>query len=102
MLERTLSRLLSNSTLRRLALVGGMLLFAWVAFFDSHSVVRRVRWYSEVQRIEEENAALEAEIERYRLLLEAGLSDDEVERIARTRYGMQRPGEAVYRLQAEQ
>ena len=66
------------------------------AFFDSHSVYKRVTWHREVTALEAENAQLRAEIERLEAELEQGLSDEEIERIAREQYGMQREGETVY------
>jgi cell division protein FtsB len=72
--------------------VGGV----WFLFFDSHSLVQRGQYYAEARELRAENAALQAEIDRLEAQLDAGLSDDLVEAIAREQYGMRHPGETVY------
>lgn len=86
-------------TRRRLLLVGLVGLLIWIAFFDSHSLLRRAGFSNERDRLEEENRLLRAEIEQIEAELERPLSDDEIERVARERYGMRRPGETVYRVE---
>lgn len=71
----------------------------WITFFDSHSLVKRVRWNQEVARLTEENKALRQEIEVLEERLAEPLSDDVIEKIAREEYGMRRPGETVYRVE---
>lgn len=92
----------SNTTLRRL-LVGGALcaLFVWIAFFDSHSLLRRYQWHQEHEQLTKENEELQQDIQRLRKQLDRPLSDSLVERIAREEYGMKRPDETVYRLQPD-
>jgi len=73
----------------------------WLLFFDSHSLLRRWTWHREHARLEAENQWLEAQILDLGASLEADLTDDVVERIAREEYGMRRPGETVYRVENE-
>ena len=71
----------------------------WFTFFDSHSLVKRVRWHQEAARLTEENEALRQQIEILEERLAEPLSDDIIEKIAREEYGMRRPGETVYRVE---
>ena len=87
--------------LRRNALILGLAaLGLWVAFFDSHSVYRRVSYSYELSRLTVENERLESENAALSARLEAGLDDATLERVAREEYGMRRPGERVYRVEA--
>ena len=79
------------------ALVG---LALWVAFFDSHSVLRRVGYARELDRLSAENERLVAENQALSAQIERGLDDATLERVAREEYGMRRPGERVYRVEA--
>ncbi|MBE2186538.1 MAG: septum formation initiator family protein [Rhodothermales bacterium] len=72
--------------------------FAWVAFFDTHSLMNRVRWSRELTRMEAENARLTAENARIEDEIAHADEPEVVERVAREQYGMRRPGETVYRL----
>lgn len=71
----------------------------WLMFFDSHSLIKRVSWHHEYVQLLEENAALEEQIKALEERMEQGISDEMVEQIAREQYGMQRPGETVYRVE---
>ena len=82
----------------RLFAAGLMALVLWVLFFDSHSVLRRVTYARELDRLTEENAALVAENARLASDVAEGLDDETVEQVAREQYGMRRPGETVYRV----
>ena len=84
----------------RLLAAGLLALVAWVLFFDSHSVLRRVSYASELDRLTTENAGLEAENDRLESAVARGLDGETVERVAREQYGMRRPGERVYRVEA--
>lgn len=75
-----------------------VLLVIWIGFLDSHSLLKRYQWHQDVQALKAENAALQAEIERLEAELGKDLTDEEVERIAREQYGMQREGETVHPL----
>ena len=86
---------------RRALLVGLAALGLWVAFFDSHSVYRRVSYATELDRITVENEQLAAENEALTDQLGRVLDDGTLERVAREQYGMRRPGERVYRVEAE-
>ena len=88
-------------TRRRLLLAGLVGVLVWIIFFDSHSLLRRAGFSNEKDRLEEENRLLRAEIERIEAELERPLSDDEIEQVARERYGMRRPGETVYRVEPD-
>lgn len=81
---------------RPIVLVAVGLLLVWLTFFDSHSFVRRALWWQESTELRRENEELSAQIEAIQASLEAGLTDEDVERIAREQYGMRRPGETVY------
>ncbi len=81
------------------ALVG---LALWVAFFDSHSILRRVGYARELDRLSVENEQLAAENEQLSAQIERGLDDATLERVAREQYGMRRPGERVYRVETPQ
>lgn len=77
------------------------LLGIWLLFLDSHSLVRRALWHHEYAQLRAENERLRTDIDALDETLEAGISDDEIERIAREQYGMRRAGETVYRVDAE-
>lgn len=85
---------------RRLLVAIATFTLLWLAFFDSHSLVKRFSWHQEHAELHAENEALLAEIERLEREIEKGLSDEVVEQIAREHYGMRRPGEIVYRVKA--
>ncbi len=82
-------------------LVGVLIVLAasWVAFFDSHSLVKRLRFNREYTRLAQENRRMRQEIEALRETLRTPPSDATIERIAREQYGMRRPGETVYRVE---
>ncbi len=84
---------------RRLLLIGLVALIGWLAFFDSHSLVRRVGYYHALRQISAENELLRAENTKLAEQVDEGLSDEMTERVAREQYGMRRPGETVYRLE---
>jgi cell division protein FtsB len=93
----------SKKTLRRW-LIGGVLcaLVVWIVFFDSHSLLQRYQWHQQRDQLAQENQQLQQEIERLRNQLDRPLTDSLVERIAREEYGMKRPNETVYRLEADE
>ena len=94
---------LSRRSVRKGLLVSALLfLIAWVAFFDSHSLVKRWTWHRQAVELERQNEALRAEIEALRRQLDAGLSDEAIEQLARERYGMRKPGETVYLIEEAQ
>ncbi len=92
----------SNSDAPRRRLQGPLIVVVvllaglWFTFFDSHSLVKRVRWHQEVVRLAEENETLRQQIEVLEERLAEPLSDEVIEKIAREEYGMRRPGETVY------
>lgn len=71
----------------------------WVLFLDTHSVMHRMELHREYQRLQSENAQLRISIDTLREELADSLSDAEVERIAREKYGMQYPDETVHRVE---
>jgi cell division protein FtsB len=81
--------------------VGAALLLVWITFFDSHSLLKRIRWHQEYEQLSAENERLRQQIETLRYKLQQPLSDEVVERIAREEYGMKRPGETVYPIERE-
>lgn len=89
--------------LRRHALLLGLIgLGLWVAFFDSHSVYRRASYAHELDRLTAENEQLAADNQALAAQLDAGLDDALLEEVAREEYGMRRPGERVYRVEASE
>lgn len=88
-------------SLRRGLLIGAaVLVFVWIAFFDSHSLLRRIQWHHEYTQLSEENAALQERINDLEQRLDQPLPDEAIEKIAREQYGMKRPDETVYRLES--
>lgn len=91
-----------RSFYRRWLLIGGaLLLFIWIAFFDSHSLLKRYQWHQEYDAVTAENEALRQRIQALEAKLDQPLSDEVVERIAREEYGMKHPGETIYRIREE-
>jgi cell division protein FtsB len=86
---------------RWLLAIGAALVLVWVAFFDSHSLIKRIRWHHEHEHLSAENERLRQQIETLQYKLQQPLSDDVVERIAREAYGMRRPNETVYPIEHE-
>jgi len=97
-LSEALVRLFGN---RRVLIGLALLALLWLTFLDSHSIVRRARWHIQAHQAVETNTQLRTEIEQLRAEIKDGISDADIERIARTQYGMSRPGEVVYRIQPE-
>ena len=91
-------RLLSPRLRRRLLIAGVAALGLWVAFLDSHSLVRRALYARDLSRIETENETLRRENASLQAAVDAGLDAETVEKVAREQYGMRRPGETVYRV----
>lgn len=84
-------------TVRRRLIVGGLVVVGlWIAFFDSHSLLKRLQYVqekrslaAEVENLRQTNEVLEENIRH-------GLTDELVEKVAREQYGMRRAGETVY------
>ena len=92
---------LSKRLRSRLVAAALVALAVWVAFFDSHSLLRRVAYASELERLTDENARLAAQNEDLDARIDRGLDASTVEKVAREQYGMRRPGEHVYRVEAD-
>lgn len=87
---------------RRLFFLGlGVCAVFWFLFLDSHSLWTRVQLHREHARLSEHNTAIATEIAELETKLSRPLTDEEVERIAREEYGMQREDEAVYPVAAQ-
>ena len=90
----------SKRRLRRPIVVMVLLLGAlWFTFFDSYSLVKRVRWHQEYARLSQENEHLRREVDILEERMKNPLPDEVIEKIAREQYGMRRPGETVYRVE---
>ncbi|MFT4603506.1 MAG: cell division protein FtsB [Rhodothermales bacterium] len=76
--------------------VAATLVILWIGFLDSHSLLKRYAWHREADALRSENQILTDEIDRLQSELQTDLTDEEVERIAREQYGMQREGETVH------
>ncbi len=92
-------QLLSALNLRWVLISLAVLTIVWVAFFDSHSLLKRAQWHWEAQSLRAENDGLREDIQSVDRQLEALESNETVEEIAREEYGMHRPGETVYRVE---
>ena len=86
---------------RWLLIAGAAFVLFWFVFLDSHSLLSRIRWQRELNRLESENVQLRAQIEDLETRLARPLTDEELERIARENYGMSRQGEVVYPVEEE-
>lgn len=86
----------TRSIKKPLGILVGAGLLVWLAFFDSHSLMSRVKWYHEFKILESQNEQLRQDIEFLEGEIAKGLSDEAVERIAREQYGMKRQSETVY------
>ncbi len=84
---------------RRFVLAAISALLVWLAFFDSHSLVRRIGWHREYNELQDANEQLHSQIEELESELDKGLSDERVEKIAREEYHMKKPDETVYRVE---
>lgn len=94
--SRLHTALTSPALRRRLLMLGLVVAAVWIAFFDSHSLLRRVQYYYEYRTLAAENEQLQAAIEDLERRVSAEPSDEVVEEVAREQYGMRRPGERVY------
>ena len=82
----------------RLVAAGLAGLALWVAFFDSHSILRRVGYARDLDRLTEQNGAMAEANAATEARIAHGLDDATAEQVAREQYGMRRPGETVYRV----
>jgi cell division protein FtsB len=93
------------STLRNLLgkrstlLVAGLIILFWVLFLDSHSVLNRIQWHREADRLREQNRTMQAVIAKAQAELSRRDDEKEIERIARESYAMRRDSETVYRVE---
>ncbi len=79
------------------AFVGLLALYVYVLFFNDNSYSRLRELKGEINRLEQEKRDNQDTLKKYEELNRLLLSDkEELERVARERYGMQRPGEDVY------
>ena len=94
--QELLRRIVRNKRLAALIAVGAVI--AGIALFGSRGFVHRFRL--ENQKAELEQKIREAEAEQKRLQQESRSLDTNkqtIEKVAREKYGMTRPGETVYR-----
>jgi cell division protein FtsB len=87
---------------KRLVIVtSGVAAVIWFVFFDSYSLVMRVRNHREKAVLNESNEQLKTEIDGLESKLSKRLSDEEVERVAREEYHMSKKDETVYPIVKE-
>ena len=91
-------RFLGPRARRRALLLGLVGLGLWVAFLDSHSLLRRAFYARDLAAVEAENETLRRQNEELQAAIDEGLDAETVEKVAREQYGMRRPGETVYRV----
>lgn len=96
---RSLIQNMPGQVRRWLLVAGAAFMLFWFVFFDSYSLLSRIRWHQESTKLNSENAQLRSEIDELEAQLALPLTDEDVERIAREEYGMTRPGEVVYRVE---
>lgn len=84
---------------RSTLLIAGMIVLLWVLFLDSHSILNRIHWHREADRLREENRTMETLIVHAQEELSRRDDEKEIERIARESYAMRRDGETVYRVE---
>lgn len=87
---------------KRLIVLAIVALALWLAFFDSHSILRRIQYARQLDRTTEENQELVIQNEDLESQIEAGLTSERIEKVAREQYGMRRPGETVYRVESSE
>ncbi len=98
--RETLRRILRNKRLVAALVLGSVI--AGIALFGNRGFVQRIRL--EQQKSELEQKIREAEAEQKRLQRESlslDTSSRAIEKVAREKYGMKRPGESVYRTPPE-
>ncbi len=76
-----------------------LMLVLWFGFIDTYSVRTRVQLNNEKDGLIEESGRLQEETEAYReKMSDLESSPPLLERLAREKYGMRKPGETIYRL----
>lgn len=86
-----------NPGLKRTLILGAIALLAvWIAFFDSHSILRRVQLANERTNLKAEVEQLKSENKYFEERISAGLTEELVESIAREQYGLRKAGEVVF------
>ncbi len=68
----------------------------WFVFFDSYSLVTRIKLHREKAELTKSNALLRSEMNRLTDILSRDLTPMEIERFAREKYFMSRTDETVY------
>lgn len=98
--RRSTSQKILSSLNPRWVFIGlALLTVLWVAFFDSHSLLKRAQWHWEAQSLEAENEQLREETQALEGQIKALEAESTIEEIAREEFGMHRPGETVYRVE---
>jgi cell division protein FtsB len=95
----TSQQIIASLNLRWILIGAAVVAVVWVAFFDSHSLLKRAQWHWEARSLATENERLREDIQSVQRQLEALKSDATIEEIAREEYGMHRPGETIYRVE---
>jgi len=74
------------------------LVFVWLLFFDSHSLLSRIQLHRELSQLEVDNEELQSRIEDLEEQLSRPLTPEEIEKRSREELGMSKEGETVYPL----
>lgn len=83
-----------------LLFVGLLALYVYVLFFNDNSYSHLRELHTEIKRLELEKKQNQDTLQKYLDLNRRLMSqDDELERVAREKYGMQRRGEDVYMVE---
>jgi len=86
---------------RVVIIIGGGILLTYI-LFNNRGVIARIRLEHERQVMIEKVAAAEQETKRLQAYLKALEGDKKtIEKVAREKYGMARPGETVYKVKKD-
>ncbi|MBM4162726.1 MAG: septum formation initiator family protein [Ignavibacteria bacterium] len=98
---RGISKKVFKTRRRVVIVIGGAILLSYI-LFNNRGVIARIRLEHERQVMIEKVAAAEQETKRLQAYLKALEGDKKtIEKVAREKYGMARPGETVYKVKKD-